>query len=79
MNALNWQLLKLISSAHIGQESRDMLVKNRDPSLLNSSGTMIERTSLTEKETKRKEYLKYGEFNIHTNKKVERRRKNSRF
>ena len=55
-----------------------MLAKNRDPSLLNSSGTMTETTCLTERETKRKEYLNYGEFNSHTNEKVERRQKNSR-
>ena len=78
MNSLNWQLLKLISSAHTEEESREMLVKNRDLSLLNSSGIIIERTFLTKKEeTKRKEYLNYAEFNSHTSEKVERSQRNS--
>ena len=49
-----------------------MLVKNRDPLLLNSSGTMIGRMFLTEK---RKEYLNYGEFNSHTNENLKESRK----
>ena len=56
-----------------------MLVKHQDLPLLNSPGIIIERTYLTEKKTKRKEfYGDYGEYgydgqyNSKSNKKVER-------
>ena len=56
-----------------------MLIKNRNLSLLNSLGIMIGRTYLTEKKNKKKGYCDYGEFNSHSNEKVEPGQRNLRF
>ena len=51
--------------------NREMLVKSRYLSLLNSSGIMTGRLYLTEKKSKRNKYCNYG-FNNHSNKKVQK-------